>query len=92
VIKFWLHISREEQLARFRAREEVNFKKHKINEEDWRNRRKWDGYEIAVGDMLTLTDAPAARWHLLPANDKRYARLHILRTACHAIQSALETP
>jgi polyphosphate:AMP phosphotransferase len=92
VIKFWLHISREEQLARFRAREEVNFKKHKINEEDWRNRRKWNGYEIAVGDMLTLTDAPAARWHLLPANDKRYARLHILRTACHAIQSVLDAP
>ncbi|MEN9842057.1 MAG: hypothetical protein RL376_1857 [Verrucomicrobiota bacterium] len=91
VIKFWLHISREEQLARFRARETTAFKNHKINAEDWRNRRKWDGYEIAVGDMLALTDTPTAPWHLIPANDKRYARLQVLRTACRAIQAALDS-
>lgn len=92
VVKFWLHISREEQLARFRSREDTAFKSHKINAEDWRNRRKWDAYEVAVGDMLALTDTPAAPWHLIPANDKRYARLQILRTACRAIQAALEKP
>lgn len=91
VVKFWLQISREEQLARFRSREETAFKTHKINEEDWRNRRKWDAYEIAVGDMLALTDTPHAPWHLIPANDKRYARLQVLRTACRAIQAALES-
>lgn len=90
VVKFWLQISREEQLARFRAREHTAFKQHKINDEDWRNRRKWDAYETAVGDMLALTDTEHAPWHLIPANDKRYARLQVLRTACRAIQSALE--
>jgi polyphosphate:AMP phosphotransferase len=90
VIKFWLHISREEQLARFRSREETVFKTHKINAEDWRNRRKWPAYEIAVGDMLALTDTANAPWNLIPANDKRYARLQVLRTACRAIQTALE--
>jgi polyphosphate kinase 2 (PPK2 family) len=89
VVKFWLHVSREEQLARFRAREQTAFKQHKINAEDWRNRRKWEGYEVAVGDMLALTDTAHAPWHLIPANDKRYARLQILRTACRAIRAAL---
>jgi polyphosphate:AMP phosphotransferase len=89
VVKFWLHVSREEQLARFRAREATAFKQHKINEEDWRNRRKWDAYEVAVGDMLALTDTAQAPWHLIPANDKRYARLQILRSACRAIRAGL---
>ncbi len=89
VVKFWLHISREEQLARFRSREEISFKQHKINEEDWRNRRRWDAYETAVGDMLALTDTDYAPWHLIPANDKRYARLQVLRSACRAIRAAL---
>ncbi len=89
VIKFWLHISADEQLARFRAREQTAFKQHKINEEDWRNRRKWEGYETAVGDMLALTDTAHAPWHLIPANDKRLARLLVLRTACRSIRTAL---
>ena len=89
VVKFWMHISRAEQLARFRAREVTAYKQHKINAEDWRNRRKWDAYEVAVGDMLALTDTPNAPWHLIPANNKRYARLHILRTACRQIESVL---
>ena len=89
VVKFWLQISREEQLARFRSREETAFKTHKINEEDWRNRRKWSAYEVAVGDMLALTSTPHAPWHLIPANDKRFARLEVLRKACRAIESAL---
>ena len=77
-------------MKRFRAREETPFKLHKINEEDWRNWRKWDAYEVAVGDMLALTDTEHAPWHLIPANDKRFARLQVLRTACRAIQTALE--
>ncbi len=89
VVKFWMHISREEQLRRFREREEITYKRHKINAEDWRNRRKWAAYEIAVGDMLARTDTSGAPWHLIPANNKRFARLQILRTAAKAIEDAI---
>jgi polyphosphate:AMP phosphotransferase len=90
VLKFWLHLSKEEQLRRFRHREETDYKQHKINAEDWRNRRKWAAYETAVGDMLALTDRPAAPWHLVPADNKRFARLEILKTSCKQIATALE--
>lgn len=90
VVKFWLQISKDEQLRRFRERESTPYKRHKINAEDWRNRRKWDGYEIAVGDMLALTDRPSAPWQLIPANNKRYARLMVLKTACKQLEGALE--
>ncbi|MGA3006686.1 MAG: polyphosphate:AMP phosphotransferase [Opitutaceae bacterium] len=90
VVKFWMHISKEEQLRRFREREETAYKRHKIDPEDWRNRRKWRAYEVAVGDMLALTDNPFAPWHLIPANNKRHARLQILRTACKQIETTLE--
>lgn len=90
VLKFWLHLSKEEQLRRFRHREETDYKQHKINAEDWRNRRKWAAYEVAVGDMLALTDRPAAPWHLVPADNKRFARLEILKTSCKRIAAALE--
>ncbi len=89
VIKFWMQISRDEQLRRFRERENTAYKRHKINDEDWRNRRKWSAYEIAVGDMLALTDTPVAPWHLIPANNKRFARLQILKTAAKAIEEAV---
>lgn len=90
VVKFWLHLSREEQLRRFRHREDTDYKRHKINAEDWRNRRKWHGYEVAVGDMLALTDRPQAHWHLIPADNKRFARLEILKVSCRQIAAALE--
>lgn len=89
VVKFWLHISKDEQLRRFRHREETEYKRHKINAEDWRNRRKWAAYEIAVGDMLALTQHPQAPWHLVPANDKRHARLQVLKLATRRIEAAL---
>jgi len=89
VIKFWLHISKDEQLRRFNERENTPYKRHKINDEDWRNRRKWSGYEASVGDMLALTNQPFAPWHLIPANDKRHARLTILKTASKQIEAAL---
>jgi AMP-polyphosphate phosphotransferase len=90
VIKFWLHITAGEQLTRFQTREETPYKKHKINAEDWRNRAQWPAYETAVGDMLALTDNSAAPWHLVAANNKRYARLEVLRHACRRIRAALE--
>src|SRR4030095_11192031 len=82
VLKFWLHLSKDEQLRRFRHREETAYKRHKINAEDWRNRRKWDAYEIAIGDMLDLTHRTNAPWHLVPADNKRFARLEILKISC----------
>lgn len=90
VLKFWLHLSRAEQLRRFRDREETDYKRHKINAEDWRNRRQWPAYEVAVGDMLELTDRPNAPWHLVPADNKRFARLEILKISCKQIAAALE--
>jgi len=90
VLKYWLHISHEEQLRRFREREATPHKRHKMTDEDWRNRRKRDAYEVAVGDMLALTDPENAPWHLVPADNKRYARLEVLRSASRAIDAALE--
>ena len=89
VIKYWLHISKEEQLRRFRSREETEYKQHKINAEDWRNRRKWSAYETAVGDMLALTQTRFAPWHLIPANNKRFARLEIIKSSYKQIEAAL---
>jgi polyphosphate:AMP phosphotransferase len=91
VIKYWLHVSHAEQLRRFRERENTPHKQHKINHEDWRNRRKRAAYEVAVGDMLALTDRANAPWHLVPADNKRYARLEVLRFASRRIEAVLES-
>jgi polyphosphate:AMP phosphotransferase len=90
LLKFWLHLSKDEQLRRFRDREGTEYKRHKINAEDWRNRRKWHAYEIAIGDMLALTQTAAAPWHLIPANNKRFARLAIIKDSCRQIEAALD--
>ena len=90
VLKYWLHVSHAEQLRRFREREATPHKRHKMNAEDWRNRRKRDAYEVAVGDMLALTDRENAPWLLVPADNKRYARLEVLRSASRQIEDALE--
>lgn len=92
VVKFWLHVSKAEQLHRFQSRAETSYKQHKINDEDWRNRAKWEAYETAVGDMLALTSPPHAPWHLVPADNKRYARLQILKLTCKRIEAALAHP
>jgi len=79
VQKFWLHIDPDEQLRRFKAREKTPYKKYKITEDDYRNRNKWDAYVCAVNEMVERTSIPQAPWHLVPANDKRYARVQIAR-------------
>jgi len=89
VLKYWLHVSHAEQLRRFREREATPHKQHKMNAEDWRNRNKRGAYEIAVGDMLALTDQENAPWHLVPADNKRFARLEVLRSASRQIEAAL---
>jgi polyphosphate:AMP phosphotransferase len=79
VLKFWLHIDPDEQLRRFEAREETPYKMHKITDEDYRNREKWDAYVCAVNEMVERTSTREAPWHLIPANDKRLARLQVLK-------------
>ena len=89
VVKFWLQISNEEQLRRFKEREATTFKQHKITDEDWRNREKWDAYSVAVCEMIDRTSTELAPWTLVPANDKYFARLEVLRTLVGAIEAAL---
>ena len=88
--KFWLHISPEEQLRRFKEREEVDWKNYKITDEDWRNREQWVGYENAVHDMVAHTSTAFAQWTLVPANDKKAARLMVIRSVCEALEEALQ--
>ena len=89
VLKFWLQISQEEQLRRFKEREETGFKRFKITPEDWRNREKWDDYNRAVCDMIDRTSTEIAPWTLVEANDKKYARVKILRTVADRLESQL---
>jgi polyphosphate:AMP phosphotransferase len=91
VVKFWLAISGEEQLARFEARQQEPHKRFKITDEDWRNRDKWPEYERAVCDMIDRTSTEMAPWTLVEADNKRYARIKILRTICERLEAALET-
>ena len=88
VVKFWLAITAEEQLKRFREREKTRFKRFKITEEDWRNREKWDLYNVAASDMVERTSTEIAPWTLVEANDKRFARVKVLRTINQAIEAA----
>jgi len=89
LVKFWLQISREEQLKRFREREKTSFKRFKITAEDWRNRRKWKQYHQAVCDMIDRTSTEIAPWTLVGANNKYDARIKVLRTIVGSIESAL---
>lgn len=89
VVKFWLSISKEEQMARFKAREKTSFKRFKITDDDWRNRKKWDDYELAVCDMIDRTSTEVAPWTLVEANNKEFARLKVLKTMCKAIEARL---
>ena len=90
LLKFWVHISRDEQLRRFHEREQVEHKKHKLTEEDWRNRDKWDEYEAAVNEMVARTSTEYAPWTLVAGNDKRYARVQVLETFCERLSEALD--
>ncbi|MRR58740.1 MAG: polyphosphate:AMP phosphotransferase, partial [Deltaproteobacteria bacterium] len=89
VLKFWLHISREEQLRRFKERENTAFKNFKITPEDWRNREKWEHYEQAVCDMIDRTGTETSPWTLVEADDKKYARIKVLKTLCERIEKEL---
>jgi len=87
--KLWIHISAEEQLRRFEERQKVEFKQHKITDEDWRNREKWDAYEIAINEMIARTSTSLAPWTIIPGNDKRLARLRSIETVCDSLEARL---
>jgi len=89
VQKFWLHISREEQLARFQARELTPYKKYKMTEEDYRNRDRWNDYEHAVDQMVQRTSTEAAPWHLVSAEDKQHARVEVLEAFTRRLKRTL---
>lgn len=90
LFKFWLHMDREEQIRRFRARERTPYKKYKITNEDYRNRERWGAYRTAVNDMVQRTSTQFAPWTLVPANDKRFARVKVLRTICTGLAKGLD--
>jgi polyphosphate kinase 2 (PPK2 family) len=89
VLKFFVHISAEEQLRRFKEREETSYKQHKITAEDWRNREKWDRYEQAINEMVARTSTGHAPWNVVPGNDKRCARITVLDAICARLRNAL---
>lgn len=89
MLKFWLQIDQEEQLRRFRERQDTPEKQYKITEEDWRNRKKWPEYEVAVDEMLQRTSTAYAPWIIVEGNDKKYARLKVLRTVRKALEGRL---
>ncbi len=89
LIKFWMHISPEEQLRRFHGRERSDLKRWKLTDEDWRNRHKWSEYEDAVNEMLERTDTSYAPWTVVEAEDKRYARVKVLQTVTNRMARAL---
>ncbi len=89
LVKYWVHISQDEQLRRFKERGKARYKQWKLTDEDWRNRAKWPDYERAVNDMVERTSTRLAPWTLVEGNDKYFARLKVLKTACSSIRVAI---
>lgn len=90
ICKFWIHISPAEQLRRFTERQSIAYKQFKITEEDWRNRKQWPAYQKAVDEMVARCSTEFAPWTLVAGNDKKFARIQILRTVVERLEAALE--
>jgi AMP-polyphosphate phosphotransferase len=89
LVKFWLHITPDEQLRRFQEREQTPYKAWKLTDEDWRNRERWVAYELAVNDVVERTSTRQEPWTLIEANDKRHARIEVLKTICERLEATL---
>jgi polyphosphate kinase 2 (PPK2 family) len=89
LVKFWMHVSEDEQLRRFESRANDPLRSWKLTDEDWRNREKRKQYEAAVEDMLKRTDHPGAPWHVVAGDDKLLARVTVAETVCAAVETAL---
>ena len=90
VVKFWVHISREEQLRRFEERKTLGYKSWKLTDEDWRNRQKWGAYEEAVEEMLVKTSTSTSPWSLIEGNDKYWARTRVLAKLVKVLSTELQ--
>jgi len=90
LMKYWVHIDKDEQERRFRARAETPYKRWKLTDEDWRNREKWDDYEQAVNEMVERTSTLNAPWTLIEGNDKKFARLKVIRELCRRLEKAVD--
>lgn len=89
VIKMWLHVTKEEQLRRFKERQRTSFKRFKITKEDWRNRKHWNEYVISASDMIDRTSTDIAPWTIIPANDKHVARLEVMEAIVRSLERVL---
>lgn len=89
LLKFWMHVSSDEQLERFKRREKDPLKRWKLTEQDWRNRERWPAYEDAVEDMLARTDHAGARWTVVPGESKRYARVFVVEETVAQIEQGM---
>ena len=89
--KFWMQISKEEQLKRFKEREDTPHKRWKLVEEDWRNRERWDEYALAAHKMIQRTSVKKSPWILVENESKRYGRIKVLKSVCDALEQALDT-
>jgi AMP-polyphosphate phosphotransferase len=89
LVKYWIHISQDEQLRRFKERQKARYKQWKLTDEDWRNRARWPEYERAVNEMVERTSTGRAPWTIVEGNDKYFARLKVLKTACSSLKQAL---
>ncbi len=89
VAKFWLAISPDEQLRRFKERAKTPHKQFKITDEDWRNRKKWPQYERAVADMIDRTSTGIAPWNVIASNDKPWSRVEALKRLVETLERAL---
>ena len=90
VVKFWLAVTPQEQLKRFKLRQDTPYKNFKITDEDWRNREKWPQYERAVGDMVDRTSTDVAPWHIVASDDKLFSRIQVLSILCERLEQALD--
>jgi len=89
LLKFWLHISKDEQLIRFKAREATPYKRWKLVDEDWRNREKWDDYALAAHEMIQQTSVMKSPWILVENENKMYGRIKVLHSVCDALEKAV---
>jgi polyphosphate kinase 2 (PPK2 family) len=89
LVKLWLHVSKDEQLVRFKSRAADPYKHWKIGDEDWRNRKRWNEHIEAAEDMFEKTTTEIAPWTVIPANFKWYARVKALKVLSRALSKAL---
>ena len=89
LLKFWLQISPEEQLRRFKEREETAYKRWKLSDEDWRNRERWDDYALAAHEMIKQTSVQRSPWILVENENKLFGRIKVLKAVCDALEKAV---